>query len=230
LTVLWFIWKSLNPPFIFDYGDLLIGEKLNSIFRRIEEILEGRDRVRERVIVASREIIRLSGQAVSSIHQGRFDDALKNLNAAESIVRDVYRLVGDYDDLRSSGILNNAVCEYVEAKLLYAIVKNDDILSPEELSVDVVQYLQGIGDAIGEIRRSILENIRKGDLKRSYKLLEYMELIYGYMRALEYPEALIPGVKHRVDVARRLIDDTKAFIIDMERRMQLINVLEGLRL
>ena len=208
----------------------MIGEKLNSIFRRIEEILESRDRVRERVIMVSREIIRLSGQAVSSIHQGRFDDALKNLNAAESIVRDVYRLVGDYGDLRSSGMLNNAICEYVEAKLLYAIVKDDDILSPEELSVDVVQYLQGIGDAIGEIRRCILENIRKGDLERSYRLLEYMELIYGYMRALEYPEALIPGVKHRVDVARRLIDDTKAFIIDMERRMQLINVLEGLRL
>ena len=208
----------------------MIREKLNSIFREIGEILEDKDRVRERAIMVSREIIRLSGQAISSIHQGRFDDALKYINTIENSIRDIHRIVENYSDLRSSGMLNNAICEYVEAKLLYAIVKDDDIPSPEELSVDVVQYLQGIGDVVGEIRRSILENIRRGDVEQSYKLLEYMELIYGYMRALEYPEALIPGVKHKVDIARRLVDDTKAFIIDMEKRIQLINVLGRLKL
>lgn len=208
----------------------MIEDKLNSIFRRIEEILEDRDRIRERIIVVSREIIRLSGQAISSIHQRRLDDALKYINTIEDSIRDIYKLIGDHSDLRSSGILNNAICEYVEAKLLYTIIRDNSIPSPEELSVDVVQYLQGIGDVIGEIRRIILENIRRGDVEQSYKLLEYMELIYGYMRALEYPEALIPNVRHKVDVARRLVDDTKAFIIDMEKRIRLINVLERLKM
>ena len=54
-----------------------------------------------------------------------------------------------------------------------------------------------------------------------------MEAIYLALRSLDLPEALAPGVRHKADVARRLTDDTKAFLIDLSSRERLSRLLES---
>ncbi|RUM48149.1 MAG: haloacid dehalogenase, partial [Hyperthermus sp.] len=34
-----------------------------------------------------------------------------------------------------------------------------------------------------------------------------------------YPDALMPGVRHKIDVARRLIDDTKSLLLSIKARL-----------
>jgi len=44
--------------------------------------------------------------------------------------------------------------------------------------------------------------------------LDVMEAIYQWLKKLNYPDALMPGVRHKVDVARRLIEDTKVLYLN----------------
>ncbi|MCE4603602.1 MAG: haloacid dehalogenase, partial [Aeropyrum sp.] len=72
-----------------------------------------------------------------------------------------------------------------------------------------------------ELRRLCLDLVRHAEFEVAWRLLEIMEAIYLELRSLDYPEALIPGVRHKADVARRLVDDTKALLADLESRHRL---------
>ncbi|MCE4629562.1 MAG: hypothetical protein F7C82_04710 [Desulfurococcales archaeon] len=117
--------------------------------------------------------------------------------------------------------------EYVEAIVLYDIVTGKDIPGYEELGIPPTPYLQGLGDVVGELRRLVLEEIRRGSYDKAWEYFEVMEAIYLALRSLDLPEALAPGVRHKADVARRLTDDTKAFLIDLSSRERLSRLLES---
>ena len=93
--------------------------------------------------------------------------------------------------------------------------------TPEELGVGFIPYLQGLGDVVGELRRLALELVRVGRFSDAWMLLEAMEAIYLGLRGLDYPDALAPGIRHKADVARRLVDDTKSMLVDLESRRRL---------
>ncbi|MCE4603196.1 MAG: haloacid dehalogenase [Desulfurococcales archaeon] len=205
--------------FRFDRG------KLRSIIREIDGYLEERDQVREKAIRLSRDIVRYSGWSVTSVHKGDMDAARRNLREAEDRAIRLLSILKPYPELYYSGIVNNAVSEYVEAKLLLSLLEGRGLPGPEELGVPPVPYLQGLGDLVGELRRLALELVRRGNYSDAWRLVEAMEAIYLELRGLDYPEALAPGVRHKADVARRLVDDTKAFLVDMESRAELSSLL-----
>ncbi len=199
---------------------------------RIREIVDEaaahisvRDEVREKAIKASRDVIRYSGWAITEIHKGNLEKAGEHIRALEEATRAFLELVRPYPELYYSGMAYNALSEYVEAIVFYRIITGGDIPSFSELGIPPVPYLQGLGDVVGELRRAILERIRSGDYDTGWRLLEIMEEIYLSLRGLDFPEALVPGVRHKADVARRLTDDTKAFLIDLSSRSMLAEML-----
>jgi len=40
-----------------------------------------------------------------------------------------------------------------------------------------------------------------------------MERIYLELRRLNYPDALTPGLRHKIDVARKLVEETRTIYI-----------------
>lgn len=198
---------------------------LAGIISGIDSYLAERDRAREEAIRISREVIRYSGWSVTSIHKGDIGGARRNLEEAESRVSALLDLLKPYTELYYSGMVYNAVSEYVEARLFLDLVTGAGLRGPEDLGVPPVPYLQGLGDLVGELRRLSLELVRRGRYDEAWRLLEVMEAIYLELRGLDYPEALAPGVRHKADVARRLVDDTKAFLVDMESRGVLARLL-----
>jgi len=132
----------------------------------------------------------------------------------------------DYPELYYSGMVYNAVSEYVEARVFIDIITGKGLKGPLELGVQPVPYLQGLGDVVGELRRLALEYVRRENFKTAWRLLEIMEAIYFELRRFDYPEAIAPGIRHKADVARRLVDDTKAMLIDLEKRHELSLRLE----
>ncbi len=199
---------------------------LSRVFEDARRYLEERDTVREQAIKASRDIIRLSGWAITEYHKGNREGARRYLEEARAKTREFLELIRPYPELYYSGMAYNAVSEYVEAVVFSAIVEGEPIPTPEELGVPPVPYLQGLGDVVGELRRSIMERIRSGDFQEAWRLFDVMELIYLHLRGLDFPEALAPGIRHKADVARRLTDDTKAFLVDMESRSRLTSLLQ----
>ncbi|MDP8003703.1 MAG: hypothetical protein RAK17_05925 [Caldisphaera sp.] len=73
-----------------------------------------------------------------------------------------------------------------------------------------------------------MEAIRKNNFSKAWESLKLMESIYLEIRGLDYPDAILPGVRHKADVARALVDETKAMLIDLQSREDLKEYLEKL--
>ncbi|MCS7107597.1 MAG: haloacid dehalogenase [Acidilobaceae archaeon] len=182
----------------------------------IDSYLRERDEVREEAFKLTRDIVRASKTLVSLIFRGELEEAERRAQELEGAARELVRKLSKYPDILYSGLVYNGLSEYVEAALLLDVVRAREVRTHEELGVPPVPYLQGLGDLVGELRRLALEKVREGNLPEAWRLARVMETIYFSLSRLEYPEPLIPGVKHKADVARRLLDETIALLVHVE--------------
>jgi len=201
-------------------------ERLKSIIKAVDLYLAERDEVRERAIRLTREIIKSSGWAVTAVHKGDFNEAEEHLSVASEKSKELLFITREYPELYYSGMVYNAISEYVEAKVFIDLVRGRGLEGPDELGVQPVPYLQGLADVVGELKRLALEMVRRGDFESAWKMHAAMEAIYLELRGLDYPDALLPGLRRKTDVARRLVDETKAILTDLESRYKLISRLD----
>lgn len=204
-------------------------EKLVEVIKSIDSYLSERDKVREEAIRLSRDVVRSAGWAVTAVHKGDMEEAWAHLAEAEEKTRRLLEITKPYPELYYSGMVYNAVSEYVEARVFIDLITGRGLPGPEELGVQPVPYLQGLGDVVGELRRLALEMVRRERFDVAWKLLEAMEQIYLQLRGLDYPDALAPGIRRKADTARRLVDDTKALLVDLENRHKLTMELRRAR-
>ena len=222
----------------YNKGAFILGEelyklynKIHKIVSKIDEELSVKDKIREETIRITRTIIRRSSECVKKVLENNLDEAKNILDEIDMRVRELNNLLRDnYPDIYYSGLVYGALAEYTECSILYSLVVDRDIKSYNELDIPITPYLQGLGDVVGELRRMILNKIMEHKIDEALEFLKLMEMIYDALRRLHYPDALIQGVRHKVDVARRLIDDTKAFLIDIRSREELRKLLSKITL
>ncbi len=197
--------------------------------READEVLRRRDEVRERVIRISRDIVRESGYVVTSIHNGKIDEAFQHLEKLNELFKEFSSVLRDFPELRFTGLVYNAESEYVEARILYGIVVHGKAPSMAELGVDPVSYLQGLLDVVGELKRLTLESVGKKDFRTAMNYFRMAEGIYEAVRPLDYPEALLPGVRRKTDVARAVVESLRSLLTDLKFRKELLDALESCR-
>jgi translin len=198
---------------------------LSRVIMEIKEKLDELDNVRNEALKVSRDVIRFSGWSITSLLNGDINGARVNLEKCRDTAMRLLEMTRPYPVLYYSGFVNNAVSEYVEAELFYRIVTEKRVLGPSELKVPYVPYLQGLADTVGELRRLALDYLGKRDVESAEELFEWMNLVYVELKGLDYPDSLVPGLRRKVDVARRLVDDTKAFLVDLKSRYELIDLM-----
>ncbi|MET1128888.1 MAG: haloacid dehalogenase [Thermoproteota archaeon] len=201
--------------------------RFREVVSEIDAVLSKREEVRDKLIKMGRDIVRLSGQVINAIHRGALDEARRLLEQMSAAAQEYMELARAEPFMWYSGHTANVLSEYVEAVAFYRLVTEGSLPSLEELGTPEVPYLQGIGDMFGEARRLVLDLLRQGRIDEAERLLEAVEALYFELRALEYPEALLPGVRHKVDVARRLIDDTKSLLLTVKSRAGCCRASEG---
>jgi len=175
--------------------------------------LETLDSKREELLKLSRNLRIESTKAIASVHNGRIEEAERLIENAEKIARKIFEF---REHTEIYGIATEALREFVEAIVLlsFATRKNVfDVFDLTQLSLDSAAVLTGFGDAVGELRRYALDSIRRGDIARAEECIEEMEKIYSLLSTFIFPEKLVPGLRPRVDVARRLIEKTKSDLI-----------------
>ncbi|MGH2386434.1 MAG: haloacid dehalogenase, partial [Candidatus Limnocylindria bacterium] len=70
-------------------------------------------------------------------------------------------------------------------------------------------YAKGMAEAIGELRRHILDLMRHGELRRCEQLLGAMDDIYYVLVSMDYPDGITFGLRRLTDVARSIIERTR---------------------
>jgi translin len=182
---------------------------LDEIIPRITAHFSAKNQAREHAYGASRTIIRLSANSIRAVHRGEFDRAAAILDEARN-VRDkaVAALVG-HEDIYHAGFLHDAQKEYAEARTTLALLSGDAIPSPEDLGVEYPAYLNGIAEAVGELRRALLDRLRAGRYDGCEDLLQAMDDIYSVLVTIDFPDAMTGGLRRTTDQTRGILERTR---------------------
>jgi translin len=181
-------------------------EGLDRLVKRLDLGLSAKDKVRERAIALSRELIRACSEAIRELREN--GQAKKTLGRAGELASKLKKATAGYPELHASGLVENALQELAEAHILEAIITGKRIPAPETFNCTPSAFLLGMGDAIGELRRMSQDALRHGNIDDAEGALHLMEGLYTALNLFDYPDAIVP-LKHKQDVARGLIEKTR---------------------
>ena len=200
-------------------------ENLAKVADDIRAELDAKNAVRDKALVTSREAIRYCANAIRAIHRNEFDQAQVLLKEARNRVRETAEELKDYLDIYYAGYVQDAQKEYTEAETMYAFIRDLPIPSHQDLGVEGAPYLNGLGEAVSECRRSVLDIMRKGDLARAESLLRIMDDCYYMLIGFDYPDAITGGLRRTMDNTRAVLERTRGDLTVTLRQQELEKAL-----
>ena len=83
--------------------------------------------------------------------------------------------------------------------------------TPQELNVENDTFLNGLAEADTELRRFILDILRRedGDMHEAERLLEAMDDIYDELVTFDFPDAITGGLRRQTDIVRGVLERTR---------------------
>ena len=202
-------------------------ENLEAIAERIRLYLTTKDAARENTLRLCREVIRHSANAIRAVHRQERAKAEQLLGSAHASLQELTRHVPEeHNDLLHSGFVHDAQKEFAEASATLAIVTGKSLPDPDTLGVSYPAYLNGLGEAVGELRRYLLDSLRRNDLSRCEELLEIMDDIYATLVTMDFPEAITYGLRRTTDSVRGILEKTRGDLTLVLRQKVLEDKLE----
>lgn len=184
--------------------------KLESIAEQIRLNLSDKDRAREKALPLCREAIRCCSQAIRAVHRQGFDQAVELLESARNFLDEAEQVFVAYSEFSNTGFIRDAQKEFAEGSITLALVKGYPLPDPVALRVDAAAYLNGMGEAVGELRRYLLDSMRRGDLSRGEELLSAMDDIYNVLVTIDFPDAVTGGLRRTTDMVRGVLERTRS--------------------
>lgn len=203
--------------------------QLNEIVGRISHKMEDADRARERGLSTHRQAIREASLAIRAVHRREFEEAGQHLEQARRALDQVASELEPHPEVYYAGFLQDAEKEYAEARLTYELVTASHFPTPEELRVGCAPYLNGLAEAVGELRRHILDRMRRGEIEESERILDLMDEIFYVLTTLDFPDAITRGLRRSTDVARGCLEKTRGDLTAHYGHLHLEREIERLR-
>ena len=198
---------------------------MKTVLKKVKTQLTKKDAVREKAHENMRRATSLSKQAILLVHQKRLEDANKTVTDAKNIIMGLQALADECPEIVYCGGFSAALQEYSEANIFLKLVEDAGFVSPEEINVPSTDYVLGLADVIGEFRRLALDALREGNVKKGEECLEIMDEIFIELMALDEAYMLVPGLRRKSDIARRIIETTRGDITQEVRRKSLEDYL-----
>ena len=176
----------------------------------IRSILDTRFAAREKAITESRKVIRASANAIRALHRSDWEAATSLIDEAGSGLATIQEAIADNPELVSHGVVVDAAKEYAEARITQASFTDGEVPSLSELGIDPVPYLHGLGEAVGEMRRRMLDLLRSEELEAAEELLDQMDGIVDLLASVDYPDGMTNGLRRTTDVSRSLVERSRS--------------------
>lgn len=197
-------------------------DKLELIAERIRNDFDAQNDARDRALSQTRTLTRHCAHAIRAVHRMERQNAQEELsNAARIVDALVNTLKNDHPSLYFAGYTQDALKEFAEARIVYALVDNAHLPTPEELELEPATYLRGLAEAVGELRRRILDILRGGHSLEAERLLKHMDDIYAVLVTMDYPDAVTYGLRRQTDICRGIIERTRGDLTVSFRQDQL---------
>lgn len=189
--------------------------------------LDRRNSAREQVLRWARELVRLCATSIRSVHRREFDRAAQLLAEAHDLNRRIAETLADLGDIYWAGYVQDAQKELVEAGATYSLVTGGPLPTASEYGTAPGPFLNGLAEAVGELRRYLLDKLRRGEVDGCEGILAAMDEIYGLLVTLDYPDALTGGLRRTTDVTRGILEKTRGDLTLALRQDALARALEG---
>jgi translin len=212
--------EEASPP----TGDAYQEFKVPDLVQIVESIraeFSEKNHVRDATLNRSRELIRLCSLGIRAIHRHEWEGATALLASAREAASVMIDAVAAYGDLNEAGYTQDALKELVEAHVLYAFVRNQDLPGPADLGVPAAAYLNGLAEAASELRRFVLDLIRLGETAQGEPYLALMDEVYSHLITIDFPDALTGGLRRTTDMLRGVLERTRGDLTVAVRQEEL---------
>lgn len=201
--------------------------ELTAITEQIQAAFAAKNAARDDAIARSRELIRRCAESIRAIHRHEWPQAEEKLVDVRSGARELREVVATYPDLYHSGYTQDALKEVVEAHATYALVRNLPLPTPESLDAEYATYLNGLAEAATELRRFILDILRRkeGDSDEAERLLDWMDAIYDELVTFDFPDAITSNLRRQTDVVRGVLERTRGDLTMTLRQQRMEDAL-----
>jgi translin len=191
------------------------------------DALEFKHRARETTLLASRKAIRSCGTAIRAVHRGEFREARELIAVAAAYLAEADAALEEHPDVRYAGFIHDAKKEFAEANLTLAFVGDHPIPTAAELGVEVQAYLNGMAEAASELRRQVLDCLRRNENDEAERLFAVMDDVYGLLITIDYPDALTGGLRRTTDALRAVLERTRGDVTTALVASRLQQAVEG---
>lgn len=171
--------------------------------------LEQKHAARERALPKSRAAIRYCANSIRATHRHEFANASQLLDEAGKLLKEMTEDLRAHQDIFFAGFVQDAQKEFAEAATFSAFAQNQPLPLAPELTLDWAPYLNGLGETVGELRRYVLDQLRRDHLEESERYLEQMDDIYALLTTLDFPDAVTNGLRRTTDAARGILEKTR---------------------
>jgi translin len=180
---------------------------------------------RETLIKETREVISLCSKSIILLHSNKILEAGALLEKSSLLIKKLKdHVIFDLDRY-----LWPAEQEYVEAFILKEIMDRKPILSSyESMNVSLNAYVTGLLDCIGEIKRMIYDCLRKNNIDFSSSLFEIMQSIYDLIYPFSIYDNIVPGIRKKLDVSKRIIEDVRVTMTEEYQRTAFLNQFKNI--
>jgi len=198
-----------------------LAAQIDQIAAEVRRRFAAKHSAREQALPLAREAIRHSANAIRAIHRGDKAVATDQLAQAQRKVQSACDALRAHPDVLFAGFIHDAQKEVAEASLTIALITRQPLPSPEDLNVEDAAYLNGLGEAVGELRRNLLDRLRDGDITGCERLLTVMDDLYAVLVTIDYPDAITGGLRRTTDVTRGILEKTRGDLTVAARQYQL---------
>ena len=200
--------------------------KWESVVADLKDRAQEMHEAREAGLQKTRSLVQVSSRCIRHIHRHQFEEAEKLLAEAKRIAAEAQKALQPFQELYHAGYLNDSEKEMVEAAAVLAIVRNEELPSPDELHCGIMAYLNGMGEAASEVRRYALDEMRRGNLDAAEKILQQMETIYDDLITFDYADSMTNGLRRTCDALRAVIERTRSDLTATASQNSLVQELK----
>lgn len=173
-------------------------------------VLDARFAAREQGIAGSRRVIRSSANGIRALHRGEWDKAAELISSAGEELAEIMQGLAEHPEVLHVGFVSDAAKEYAEARITEAMLTGNPVPGFADLGLDPVPYLHGLGEAVGEMRRHMLDLLRREKVPEAERVLEEMDSIVDQLAEIDYPDGMTNGLRRTTDVARSLVERSRS--------------------
>ena len=200
---------------------------LQSIVDAICDGFELKNALRDTTLRRSRQLIRHCANAIRAVHRDEFQEARHLLATARAAAAEMVADIAQHPDLYYAGYTQDALKELSEACITCALVADEETPTPQSLQVEPPAYLNRLAEAAGEVRRYVLDRLRKGDIVAGERLLAAMDDIYSLLITVDFPDAITGGLRRNTDMVRAVLERTRGDLTTAVRQEEMKAALRG---